>query len=81
VPCPTHKRTDDRPYASARGYDGAWTKRVRAAIARQPWCTYCGSTDDLTGDHPIPLSMSGSVHQDPIVACRRCNSSRGGANR
>lgn len=60
-----------------RGYDAAWRRRVVDAIERQPWCSVCGVTRDLTGDHPVPLSRGGSRDQDPVVLCRRHNASKG----
>jgi hypothetical protein len=34
-------------------YGTEWKKIVKAAIAAQPWCSLCGATTDLTGDHII----------------------------
>jgi len=43
-----------------------------------PMCAYCGSTDDLTLDHIVPLSQGGSHSFDNLcVACRSCNASKG----
>ncbi|WP_225075316.1 HNH endonuclease [Streptomyces sp. CoT10] len=79
--CPCRKRRY-APKASnprAKGkYDWAWRKARAAAIAQQPWCSVCGSVDDLTGDHRLPLSMGGSNDVSNIdVKCRSCNSRRG----
>ncbi len=60
-----------------RNYGRQWKRLSRAAIEAQPWCSYCGATDDLTGDHPIPLARGGEVLQEPVVLCRRCNGARG----
>ena len=44
-------------------------------------CTYCGSTEDLTIDHIVPLSKGGSHRPENLcVACRSCNSSKGAKN-
>ena len=57
------------------------------AIKRQPFCTYCGTrgskANPLTGDHKVPLSRGGTAKtlSDVVVACRSCNSSRGGGGR
>lgn len=61
------------------GYDERWFKLRKQAISRQPWCSYCGATNDLTGDHKTPLSQGGYAHtiDDITVACRSCNSKRG----
>lgn len=40
-------------------------------------CVYCGSTENLTLDHVIPISKGGSDDQDNLVCCcKRCNSSK-----
>ncbi len=45
---------------------------------RDKVCIYCGSDQDLTIDHLIPLARGGPHCQDNLaVACRRCNSSKG----
>jgi 5-methylcytosine-specific restriction endonuclease McrA len=46
----------------------------------QPWCTACGSRDDLTADHIISLSEDPTLAHEILnvqVLCRPCNSSRG----
>jgi 5-methylcytosine-specific restriction endonuclease McrA len=42
----------------------------------QPYCSECSRTDDLTGDHRVPLAHGGTAEKidDVIVLCRRCNS-------
>lgn len=67
------------PTTSERGLGATHARHARACIARQPWCTYCGSTDDLTADHVTPRSLGGTAQSANLVtACRRCNSERGG---
>lgn len=40
-------------------------------------CVYCGSSENLTADHMIPLSRGGSDWPANIVpACLRCNQSK-----
>ena len=42
-------------------------------------CNYCGDTDRLCADHPIPKMRGGPDASDNLIlACRRCNSSKGG---
>ena len=43
-----------------------------------PMCAYCGSTEDLTLDHIVPLAQ-GMTHSSGnlCVACRPCNGSKG----
>ena len=41
-------------------------------------CTNCGSSEDLTMDHIIPISKGGQHTRTNIgVLCRSCNSSKG----
>src|SRR4051812_4193969 len=56
--CADCRPVADRRYARTtkatfreRGYDTAWTKLSERARRLQPWCSVCGSTDDLTADH------------------------------
>lgn len=44
-------------------YAGAWRGTSKAARKRQPWCSLCGTTSDLTLDH-----------EHNQVECRSCNS-------
>ena len=49
-----------------------------APAAAHPYCTACGSTTDLTGDHRVPLSKGGMSRLENVqVLCRPCNSSKG----
>jgi len=58
-----------------RGYGNEWYRLSAKARKAQPWCTYCGSTIDLTADHIIPLKRGGaSSYANMQVLCRRCNS-------
>lgn len=83
--CPAHSPADRRPKdRNARGYDAAWARLSRRARRLQPFCTTCGTTEDLTVDHtpeawrrreagkPIRL-------EDIAVLCRSCNSKAGAA--
>lgn len=37
-------------------------------------CQYCGSTEDLTIDHVMPLSRGGvSCFENCVTACKKCN--------
>lgn len=40
-------------------------------------CAYCGSTEDLTIDHRIPISRGGTNWPSNLVpACRKCNKTK-----
>lgn len=81
--CPEHTTTT-KGTATQRGYDAAWDRLSRRARRLQPFCTDCGSTEDLQGDHtpeawaakaagkPIKLSMI-------VVRCGPCNRAAGAA--
>jgi 5-methylcytosine-specific restriction endonuclease McrA len=52
----------------------AWRRVVERAIADQPWCSRCGRTDRLSGDHIIPLSKGGTDDPSNVrVLCVPCN--------
>lgn len=68
----------------ARGYDSRWTRLSRRARELQPFCSDCGSTDDLTADHSTTAwerRAAGKTIRlrDVDVVCRRCNGERGAA--
>jgi hypothetical protein len=50
-------------------------------MAKQPWCTYCGTEGDpsnpLTADHLVPKALGGTDDRENLVtACPRCNSAK-----
>jgi 5-methylcytosine-specific restriction endonuclease McrA len=58
-------------------YDYQWQKVRAEAIRLQPYCLFCGSTQDLTGDHILPLKEGGANVLDNVrVLCRSCNTRR-----
>ena len=67
-----------------RGYDSAWDRLSRRARRIQPWCTDCGTTEDLTADH-LPSAWQRKQQglavrlEDVDVTCRSCNTKRGPA--
>jgi 5-methylcytosine-specific restriction endonuclease McrA len=69
---------------SRRGYDARWSRLSTRARRLQPFCSDCGSTDDLTTDH-APEAWRRRARGlairlvDVDVVCRRCNSARGAA--
>lgn len=81
--CPAHT-VDAKPPASDRGYDGAWTKLSKRARRLQPFCSDCGSTEDLQADH-LPIAWERKAAgkavrlQDVRVLCGPCNRAAGAA--
>lgn len=73
-----------RASTAARGYGGSWRALSKRARRLQPWCSDCGTRDDLTTDHTpqawarveagLPIRLA-----DVEVVCRPCNSRRGAA--
>lgn len=74
------RRDRARGTRTERGYDNDWLRISKQAIKDQPWCSWCLSTEDLTGDHIVPLSKGGTnTRENCRVLCRGCNSKRGAA--
>lgn len=82
--CPEH---DTRPPRASRaaGYDTAHDKMSRRARAIQPWCTTCGTEDDLQLDHS-PETWKRKAEGKPLrlsdyrgVYCGDCNRKNGAA--
>ncbi|THA41826.1 hypothetical protein E6W17_02760 [Streptomyces sp. A1547] len=58
-------------------YDYQWQKVRAEAVRLQPYCSFCGTSNDLTGDHLLPLKEGGSNTVDNVrVLCRQCNTRR-----
>lgn len=80
--CPEHRK--DTRDKRARGYDWHWDQLSRRARRLQPFCTDCGSTEDLQGDH-TPEAWRRHYAGRPIrlrdiaVVCGPCNRARGPA--
>lgn len=76
------RRRATRPTDLQRGYDYRWRKLSERARRLQPFCVDCGTADDLTTDHLIPLAKGGTrrpTMADVVVRCRSCNSRKGTA--
>jgi 5-methylcytosine-specific restriction enzyme A len=67
-----------KPPTTQRGYGADWQRLSTLARSRQPWCSICGATQDLTTDHrnPATRGMRGVTLADVQVLCRRCNGSK-----
>lgn len=69
---------------NSRGYDKHWTRLSERARKAQPFCSDCGTRDDLTTDH-TPEAWARHAAGKPIrlrdvdVVCRSCNIARGSA--
>ena len=65
--CPVHEAEHQRARNALprrqQYRTNAYTRQSKAAREKQPWCTLCGTRQDLTWDHE---------HEQ--VECRPCNS-------
>lgn len=60
--------------------DWRWRKTSQRLRKQSPWCEECGTNQDLTVDHRIPLSHDESLTYEIAnlrVLCRRHNAARG----
>ena len=79
-PCPDYRCKAHqlaRPVKAGReerGYNAAWRNLSERARKLQPWCSTCGTKDDLTGDH---LRWPAKTLADVDVLCRACNAAKG----
>lgn len=84
--CPDCAPADaaERGTTDQRGYDYRWQVISKRARRLQPFCSDCGTTDDLTTDH-TPQAWQRRAAGLPIrikdvdVICRPCNNRRGNA--
>lgn len=68
----------------ALGYDSKWDRLSKKARELQPFCSDCGTLDDLTADHTQQAwerkEQGKTIRlKDIDVVCRSCNSARGAA--
>jgi 5-methylcytosine-specific restriction endonuclease McrA len=76
LPCRRAKERA-RGTRTVRGYDNTWLKLSANAIRQHPYCSRCGSTEDLTADHIVPRAKGGrNVFSNVQVLCRACNSAK-----
>lgn len=83
-PPDTRDIPDRRGTTADKGYGYRWQQLSKKARRLQPFCTDCGSPDDLTADHTERAwqryDAGKTVRlQDIDVVCRTCNSERGAA--
>ncbi len=85
--CPDHRPAQTpkkEPNTTRAGYGWRWQKLSRRARAAQPFCSDCGTGDDLTTDHS---PQAWEIHEQgkaiPLelvdVVCMSCNIRRGAA--
>lgn len=81
--CAEHT-TDPKAPAAQRGYDAAWQRLSKRARRLQPFCTDCGSSEDLQCDH-TPEAWARKAAGKAIrlsdirVLCGPCNRAAGAA--
>lgn len=69
---PPRRQHQHHRSTAQRGYGARHQRDAKAAIAAQPWCSWCGATEDLCGDH------IDNEHPELgyMVLCRSCNSKK-----
>lgn len=83
-PCNGPRCTEHTTDATARGYDANWKRLSKRARRLQPFCTDCGTTEDLQADHS-PEAWARKAAGKPIrlqdiaVRCGPCNRAAGAA--
>lgn len=78
--CPAHALPDLRAKDRVTRTRPARWKRLSARLrSRQPFCSSCGTRDDLTVDHVQPLALGGDPFDETNldVLCRSCNGRKG----
>lgn len=74
-----HPASGRRGYGSAVGAGGeSWRVLAERKKATQPFCSVCGTGEDLTVDHVDPTKRAGLTLDDLDVLCRAHNSKKGG---
>ncbi len=64
-----------RPSSAFQGYDAEYRRNRKLLLEYQPWCSACGTTENLTADHILAYSQGGGNGFDNLqVLCRSCNS-------
>ncbi len=77
--CPEHRTKDERVRPAERR-TARWARLSKRLRKAQPFCLTCGSRDDLTVDHVIPVTIRPDLAfevDNLAVLCRRCNSRKG----
>lgn len=82
--CPIHAPKRAKPSRELRGYDEAWRQLSKRARRLQPFCSRCGSTNDLQTDHTPEAWARKDAGlairiEDVDVLCGPCNRDAGAA--
>ena len=84
--CDEHKLKDSRPKpaAATAAYDAQWRRLSAQARRLQPFCSDCGTTEDLQADHSVEAwerrERGLAIRLEDIeVVCGPCNRRRGAA--
>lgn len=74
-----YEKRKRRPSRSKRGYTDYWYKVVvPKQLKRQPYCSVCGSTENLQVDHRTPASLGGpSTLDNADTLCGLHNNKKG----
>lgn len=63
---------------NASPYRAAYKDREYLSFVKDSRCALCGSTEELTKDHKIPLAKGGTNDASNLwTLCRPCNSAKG----
>lgn len=58
--------------------DPDWLALKRRVLAEEDCCTFCGSVEQPTVDHIIPLALGGGNHRSNLMRlCDSCNNEKG----
>lgn len=82
--CPAHRPKHPNKSRKASGYDHQHQRLRERALAMQPFCLDCGTTEDLQLDH-LPIAWRRKAQGKPIrlsdvaVRCGRHNRRAGAA--
>jgi 5-methylcytosine-specific restriction endonuclease McrA len=80
--CSNHAAAIQRLTPTQLGYDSTWRTLSKRARALQPFCSVCGTGQDLTADHSEEAWLRRARGQvirlaDITVLCRACNTRKG----
>lgn len=85
VPTTNGSRCPSCKALAAQVYDADWRELSKRERAAEPWCHCqgcslhdgpCGSVEDLTLDHVVPVARGGTAAMGTVVLCQRCNTAK-----